>query len=418
MARTVKQTAGDDDRQLKEPCHVTMPNASKLRLFIVISGLICSTFAAFTTLWIVVPAPAYQLWLVAVVASEWSLWFGAIGLLGAGLSLFALKHGNHRVVALAVVLGLLAMVLALISLLQAWRVAQANDVQLSLQRYVFGANGAPDKRDSQTFVYATVDGQTLKLDTYLPARVGNETEQRAAIIVVHGGSWNGGDKSDFPQWDGWLTGQGYAVFDVEYRLAPQPNWKTATGDIKCAIGWVKHNASRFGVDPERIALMGRSAGGHLALLAAYASGDERLPSSCDAPDTSVRAVIALYAPTDLRWAYDHPANQRVIDGPATLRSFLGGDPQMAAKAFEIASPLTHVNEKTPPTLLFHGGHDQLVREENMELLGQQLAAARVPYKAVFIPYAQHGFDYNFNGWGSQIAQPVMLRFLQTNLARR
>ncbi len=395
-----------------------MPNASKLRLLIVISALMCGIFAAFTTLWIVVPAPAYQLWLVAVVASEWSLWFGAIGLIGAGLSLFALMRGSHRVIALVVVLGLLAAVLALIPPLQAWRVAQANDVHLSLRRYVFGTNNAHGKPDSQTLVYATIDGQTLKLDAYLPARVSNEMAHRAAIIVVHGGSWNGGDKSDFPQWDEWLAKQGYAVFDVEYRLAPQPNWKTATGDIKCAIGWVKHNASRFNVDPERIALLGRSAGGHLALLAAYAYADESLPPSCDAPDTKVSAVIALYAPTDLRWAYDHPANQRVIDGPATLRRFLGGDPQTAMKPFEIASPVTHVNEKTPPTLLFHGGQDQLVREENMKLLEQQLAVARVPHKAVFIPYAQHGFDYKFDGWGSQIAQPVMLRFLQTNLARR
>ncbi len=390
--------------------------------YFLLLALLFSVFAMFGTLWIVAPAPAYQLWLVAVVASEWSLWFGVIGLLGVVFSFLTLAKGERRAIVVAAiaasVLGMLATVLTLIPPSQAWRVAHANDVHLSLRRYVFGANGAQGKRDPQTLTYATVDGQKLELDAYLPTEASESATQRAAIIVVHGGSWNGGDKSDFPQWDGWLTNQGYAVFDIEYRLAPQPNWKTATGDIKCAIGWVKRNASLFNVNPERIALLGRSAGGHLALIAAYASSDESLPSSCDAPDTSVRAVIALYAPTDLRWAYDHPANQRVIDGPATLRRFLGGDPQTATKAFEIASPVTHVNEKTPPTLLFHGGQDQLVREENMKLLGQQLTAAHVPHKAVFIPYAQHGFDYNFNGWGSQIAQPVMLRFLQTNLARR
>lgn len=374
-----------------------------------------SAFAMFANLWIVIPAPAYQLWLVAVAASEWSLWLGALGLLGAAFGFAALLAGSRRAtVVLPLVLGIAAMMLGMVPPLQAWKVARANDVELSLRRYLFGAGEAHGKVEAQTITYATVDGQRLELDAYLPASEG--TTRRAAIIVVHGGSWNGGEKSDFPQWDRWLNEQGYAVFDVEYRLAPQPNWRTATGDIKCAVGWVKRNASQYSIDPERVALMGRSAGGHLALLAAYASDDERLPPSCDANDTSVRAVIAFYAPTDLRWAYDHPANQRVIDGPATLRSFLGGDPQTASEAFDVASPVAQVRAQTIPTLMFHGGRDQLVREENMYRLAEKLDKAHVPHKEIFIPYAQHGFDYNFNGWGSQIAQPVMLRFLQTYVA--
>jgi acetyl esterase/lipase len=345
------------------------------------------------------------------------LWCGALGLLGTALGFAALIVGSHRAtVGLALVLGIAAMILGMLPPLQACGIARANDVELSLQRYLFGASEAHGKVEAQTITYATVDGQKLELDAYLPAGAGEGTTRRAAIIVVHGGSWNGGERSDFPQWDEWLNEQGYAVFDVEYRLAPQPNWRTATGDIKCAVGWVKRNASQYGVDPQRIALMGRSAGGHLALLAAYASNDERLPPSCDANDTSVRAVIAFYAPTDLRWAYGHPANQRVIDGPATLRSFLGGDPQTASEAFDIASPIAQVRTQTTPTLMFHGGRDQLVREENMYRLAEKLDVAHVPHKEIFIPYAQHGFDYNFDGWGSQIAQPVMLRFLQTYVA--
>ena len=106
------------------------------------------------------------------------------------------------------------------------------------------------------------------LDAYLPAE---DDAARPAIIVIHGGSWSSGDKSDFPRWNGWLVEHGFAIFDIQYRLAPQPNWQTATSDVKCAIGWVKRNADHYGVDPDRIALLGRSAGGHLALLAAYTS---------------------------------------------------------------------------------------------------------------------------------------------------
>ncbi len=384
--------------------------------FIITLAMLCSITAAFAAVWIVVPAPAYQLWLEAVAASEWSLWLGALGLIGAGLSVLAFAAGSRWMAGVALVLGILAGVLALSPLIQARRVAQANGVQLSLQRYVFGSSETASNIAPQTIAYAKTEGQTLKLDAWLPKD--KTTSPRPAVVVVHGGSWSGGERSDFPQWDGWLAAHGFAVFDVEYRLAPQPNWQTATGDVKCAVGWLKRNAAQYGIDPERIALMGRSAGGQLALLAAYTPDDPKLPSSCDAGDTSVRAVIAFYAPTDLVWAYTHPANQRVIDGPATLRKFLGGDPQTATEAFTISSPVARVQSQSPPTLLFHGGQDQLVRDENMSRLAQRLRAANVSHEAVFIPYAQHGFDYNFNGWGAQIAQPVMLRFLQTYTAQR
>jgi acetyl esterase/lipase len=238
---------------------------------------------------------------------------------------------------------------------------------------------------------------------------------RPAVVVVHGGSWSGGDKTDFPQWDRWLVEQGYAVFDIQYRIAPQPNWQTAAADVKCAIGWVKRNAAAYNVDPERLALLGRSAGGHLALLAAYTPGDPALPPSCDAPDTTVQTVISLYGPADLVWGYNNPARPDVIDGPGTLRRFLGGTPESAADAFRIASPITHVSAATPPTLLLHGGRDQLVGQHHAELLSAALQEAGAQERTLFIPYGQHGFDYNFYGWSGQLIRPVIRNWLQTYL---
>lgn len=386
-----------------------------LRLVLVGFGLAVSISAFLITLWIVTPAPLYRLWQVAVGASEWSLWFGALGLIGAGLSIAALSLGSRWPAWIAIGFGVLAIAFSLVPPLQSRQVARANQVPLSLSRYVFGARELPVVTP-QTETFATVDGQKLKLDVYQPQTQADEP--RPAIVVVHGGSWSGGDKSDFPRWDWWLTQQGFVVFDVQYRLMPQPNWQTATGDVKCAIGWVKRHAAQYNVDPQRIVLLGRSAGGHLALLAAYTPQEAALPPSCDASDTSVQAVISFYGPADLVWGYNNPADPDVIDGPGTLRRFLGGDPQTAADSFTIASPINHVRANTPPTLLFHGGRDQLVGQHHAELLVERLQAANVPHQAVFIPYAQHGFDYHFSGWGSQIAQPVILRFLQMYVTRR
>jgi acetyl esterase/lipase len=379
------------------------------------SAFFCGGLATLLTIWIVMPAPSYLLFEVAVGASEWSLGFGALGLLGALLSVLALAAGSRWPAWIALSLAVMAVLLALIPPFEAWRVARVNNIELSLRQYLFGSQEKfPAGIERTTETFATVEGQMLKLDVYLsPVKV--ETKL-PAIIVVHGGSWNAGERGDYPQWNEWLARQGYVVFDIDYRIAPQPNWRTAAGDVKCAIGWVKANGARYGVDPARIALLGRSAGAHLALLAAYAASEPAISPGCAVPEASVRAVISFYAPTDLKWGYEHPANKRVLDGPGKIRNFVGGSPQTAPEAINLASPTTHVNSHTPPTLLFHGGRDQLVREQHMALLVERLQRHNIPHRALLIPYAQHAFDYNFNGWGSQLARPLILAFLQAQLS--
>lgn len=378
-------------------------------------SLLCGGLATFLTIWIIIPAPAYRLFEVAVGASEWSLWFGAVGLAGAALSLLALTAGSRWPAWLALSLGVAAVALAMIPPLNAWHVARENKIELSLRQYLFGSReSSPVSIERTNATFAIVEGQTLKLDVYQSLL--KEELTSPAIIVVHGGSWSAGERDDYPQWNEWLARQGYTVFDIDYRIAPQPNWQAATGDVKCAVGWVKANAARYRVDPARIALLGRSAGGHLALLAAYSTGEAALPPSCaSASDVSVRAVVSLYAPTDLKWGYEHPANERVLDGPGKIRDFVGGSPTTATEAIRLASATTHVKAQTPPTLLFHGGRDQLVRDEHMNLLAEKLTQHNIPHRTLLIPYAQHAFDYNFNGWGSQLARPLILDFLNAHL---
>jgi acetyl esterase/lipase len=91
-----------------------------------------------------------------------------------------------------------------------------------------------------------------------------------------------------------LAENGYTVFDIDYRIAPQPNYLTATGDVKCAVQWIKRHAAQFEIAPGSIVLFGRSAGAHLALLAAYSAGDARIPSSCEAAETAGNAALGKY----------------------------------------------------------------------------------------------------------------------------
>ena len=384
--------------------------------------LLLNTFTLLGVMWIVVPAPSSNVWLLSVAVSEWSLWIGAaalIGMLGAGLSRSYYKSGNLWIISLAI--GGIALMISIYPLLSVIKTAREQNVSLSLKHYFNGLrsknNDSKNVNNFVTYTFSQVDNVDLKLDVYSPQE--NVISNGAGIIVVHGGSWNGGRRSDFPQWNQWLASEGFTVFDVDYRIAPQPNWQPAAGDVKCAVIWAKEHAAEFKISPERIAVMGRSAGAHLALLAAYSAGDARLPANCGANRTneSVRAVVSFYAPTDLLWDYDNLANQLVIDGPGTLAGFLGGSPYDSDEIHEhyvLASPVAHVSTQTPPTLLIHGGQDQLVRTENMYRLADTLEKTNIFHKIILINYAQHGFDYNFNGWGAQIVKPVLLKFLREN----
>ena len=387
--------------------------APKRRVSNVVS-LTASALAFAAIVWIIVPAPSAYVWLWSVAASEWSFIFGALAVFGIAV---AFLFGRGKIKIASVFLGTAALAISLYPFFSALRAAREQGVELSAKQYLFGFRSVEKESLRNTFTFATIDGRALELDVYSPPE--SVSKNGAGIVVVHGGAWNAGERSDFPQWNRWLARQGYTVFDIDYRLAPQPNFPAATGDVKCAVVWVKQNARQFNISPDKIVLLGRSAGAHLALLAAYSANDARLRSSCAdenaAVNESVRAVVSFYAPTDLLWSYDNPANQSVIDGPKTLSNFLGGNPHEAEETrerFLLASPTERVGAQTPPTLLIHGGQDQLVRSENLYFLDEKLKQENVPHKTVFISYAQHGFDYNFNGWGAQIVEPVLLDFLR------
>ncbi len=373
-------------------------------------------------IWIIVPAPNYYIWLFSVAVGEWSLWLAAFSLLAiiSSICIPVFTNGG-RFWIVSLVLSVAALFISLYPLFSVLKLAKEENASLSISEYFSGFKNDKSITDFTTHTYAETDGKTLQFDFYAPTK--KNENSGAAVVVIHGGSWNGGKRSDFPQWNTWLTANGFTVFDIDYRLAPQPNYLTAASDVKCAVLFFKQNAGKFGIAADRIVLFGRSAGAHLALLAAYSADDSHLPPQCPAngENEQVRAVISFYAPVNLLWAYDHPANEYVIDGPKTLAGFLGGNPHESDeinKRFLLASPLTHISAKTPPTFLVHGGKDQLVRSENMQFADEKLNENGIAHETILIPYAQHGFDYNFHGFGSQIIKNKMLNFLRENTDSR
>lgn len=352
----------------------------------------------------VVKSPDWSQWRLAVLAGEYGHWFA----LGA-LVLVALAGNFSRPptvpVIAAILLGLVSVVLFLKPSFEAWRVAQALSAALErsfgrveIGRQPFSSAAlfgfAPKPVPMQTLPFS---GE-LALDFYRAVRT--EGAPAPCVIVVHGGGWDSGDRTQIAPFNDWLARRGYAVAAISYRLAPKFIWPAQRDDLLAAIATVKAQAGQLGVDPTRLVLLGRSAGGQIVEAVAYA-----------VTDPAIRGIVGLYAPSDLHFGYAHAREDDAIKSPGLMRRYLGGSPTAVRAAYDSASALQHVTAAAPPTLLLHGENDTLVWHRHSERLDGKLAEKGVPRAFVSLPWATHAFDYNLNGPGGQITTFALEWFL-------
>jgi len=225
---------------------------------------------------------------------------------------------------------------------------------------------------------------------------------RPLILIIHGGGWNTGTRNDIITLDYELVRAGYAVADMSYRLAPAAIWPAQRDDVHAALLYLKSHAASLGIDPHRIILLGRSAGGQIAEATAYSALD---------PD--IRGVVALYSPADMLFAYQYGREDDILKSLALLRGFLGGPPTTAKANYVNASGYFLAGPKSPPTLLVHGKLDTLVWYRQSERLADKLAGFGVKHLLVSLPWATHAVEYNPNGPSGQLAIYSIEWFLGT-----
>jgi acetyl esterase/lipase len=264
------------------------------------------------------------------------------------------------------------------------------------------------ERDIPFWTIPGTDRQLL-CDVWRPAE---SNVSGLAFIYYHGGGWAAFDK-DFctRPFFRHLAEQGHTVMDVAYRLCPEVDIYGMIGDVKRAIAWMKANADRFGVDPEKIVLGGGSAGGHLALLGGYTSEHPDLaPEDVNNADLSVCGVISYYGPADLLATYQHENLKEIFGDLPTvpigtkvdpnerlqytgrLDILLGGHPEDALHMYHLATPTTHVRPGCPPTLLIQGNKDFVTPVGATCELYKKLVESGVPAINVVFPWTDHAFD--------------------------
>lgn len=374
----------------------------------VVALMLTLLFSVFAVL-AVFKAPIGFLWKPAVGSTE----FGHILALLALLPLLGGMRGLlGKTTVLLTVLNVLLLVSPLIR-----GVIYAQDVATRVEA-AFGAQtpstrpGAPSRAASLSMAslvsipspevtavqhkYKAADGSELIFDLYQMAPV---EKPQPLIIQIHGGSWRSGDQTQLPPINRYLAARGFTVAAITYRLAPTHPYPAAYKDVLAAIEHFRDNDDKYKIDDDKIVLMGRSAGGHLALLAGY-----REPKH-------IKGIIAFYPPTDLEWSWNHPSNPLVLNSPETLGGFMGGTFEEKSELYREASPIHYVEKDSPPTVLIHGGRDELVSPKQSRRLAKVLEEKGVSHFHLDLPWATHGCEANLAGPSGQLSLYVIERFL-------
>ena len=343
----------------------------------------------------ILPPALWGLWLARFVALEACL---LAALTGAGALLLGLGPIEQGLAVAGIVAGLLPALAAVPAYVREGQ-------PFSILAWLGGGRRAegPVERD-------LVLAPGLLADLYRAPGAG----PHPFVVVVHGGSWRSGDKGDAAHVSRALARAGFSVIDVRYRLAPEHRFPAAVEDVKCMLGQVCARAAELGIDPGRGALLGRSAGAQIALIAAY-SGPEIAPAF-GAPEARVRAVVSIYGPTDLAWCHANPFFPDVVKGTEALEQYLGGTPAEAPEAYRLATPQSWVGGALPPTLIVHGTAERCVRLDNAERLRDALTARGHSVRTLLVPWADHGFDVRAGGLGEQLTRGVLIDFLKQHLS--
>ena len=394
-----------------------------LRLLLAFALAISTLFLA---CWIFINAPTRALLPLSVGAPEVSAW-----LLLASIIASALVTGSVRTRVLArvtLVCAAVAFGLAVTPLARFSVVAARFDS--AMQKALGGTNGkyiatdsaAPRfsraaplnvaelfggvRRDRSRVVrgvpVGVVDGVPLTVDVYRPDRAGIFP----TVVQIYGGAWQRGNPGDNAAFAEWLAARGYVVFAIDYRHAPAAQWPAQIDDVRTDLAWIRDHASAYGADTARVAILGRSAGAQLAMMAAYTDGP--LPIS---------AVLSYYGPVDLVDSYEHPPHPDPLRVRTVEETFIGGTLGERRDTYAQASPITYATRKLPPTLLIYGDRDHIVEARYAVRLRDKLAASGTTVVLLDIPWADHAFDEVFNGLSSQLELYYTERFLAWALAR-
>ncbi|PSL52326.1 acetyl esterase/lipase [Saccharothrix carnea] len=254
--------------------------------------------------------------------------------------------------------------------------------------------------------YLRFEGQALSLSVWRQAD--GDGAGAPVIVMVHGGGFISSSRLEGtpPAHARWFAEHGYLVISADYTLSTDQRhlWDVTEQQIGCALAWTGANARRYGGDTTRLMLVGDSAGGNLALRAAYKGNAGQLRSSCGGTPPRVAAVSALYPVSDMAQLYANEPSRIFAE------RYVGGSPDQYPERYAATTPANHITPQAPPTLLTMGTSDYIVPPDGTRRLYDRLHRGDVPCDLVEVPYGQHVFDAAPGAVGTQVWRQATLRW--------
>jgi acetyl esterase/lipase len=252
--------------------------------------------------------------------------------------------------------------------------------------------------------YAGTGNPRQMLDLYLPEKRVSE-HPLPVVVYIHGGAWQSGDKSGGGNKVGPFVATGkYAGASIGYRLSGEAQWPSQLHDCKAAIRWIKAHAAEYGFDPERIAVWGTSAGGHLVAMLGVSDGVEGLEGDIGEhleQSSKVRCVLDFFGPAEMLTMGDHGGSIDHNSPNSPESKLLGGTLKEHPDKAKNASPVEHVTPNDAPHLIVHGSADPVVPNQQSVALAMRLKEVGVPVTFITVDGAGHG-----NGFGPAVDRVV------------
>ena len=232
-------------------------------------------------------------------------------------------------------------------------------------------------------------GRTERLDLVPSRRTATGGKLLGGIVMIHGGGWVGGDKAASREFNigTTLAKAGYVAVSVNYMMDDGKRWPTNLHDCKNAVRFLRKHAEKYGIDPDRIGVIGGSAGGHLALMVAYTSDVPELEPTSPYPGVSSRvgAVVNLYGITNLRTRRKTDEQGNPAGEPRETTALFNDDAApKTPSSWRLASPVSHVRRSSPPTLILHGTVDTTVDRDQATELAARLKEVGATYELMMI----------------------------------
>jgi acetyl esterase len=329
-----------------------------------------------------------------------------------GLGLWRRRRGPRRTATAAAAAGTAGAVTGIVVIAIMMSAVSAAGGSVSMFRALAPSSAAAASPNATT-VYDTVDGQALSVAIYRPS---GPPRAWPTLFYIHGGGWNGGGNNSAPTDFRWYADHGWLVISSQYRLATSTShtWDQAPADVACALAWTDRNATRLGVNLNRLVLAGDSAGGNLAINLGYSAAAGTARSDCG-PVPVPAAVVASYPAVNPVSVYNDKFAFGSVNGSRSVTEYTGGTPQQYPGRYKAISSSTYITGNAPQTLVIEPEHDSIVPPGGVYAFVGQARAADVDITLAAIPFANHTFDFYAAG---TIGDQARCTITQNYLAHR